>query len=80
MKVFTRKHMKEAMRIRGFSENTVEIYIKQMIYLARYFNKAPHTLTPDDIQRYQVFLVDEKKVSWATFNQSVCAMRFFLPM
>lgn len=78
MKDFTRKQMKEAMRIRGFSDNTVKIYISHMISLAEFFNKAPHTLTPDDIQRYQVFLVDEKKVAWSTFNQSVCAMRFFL--
>ncbi|MDA3833629.1 MAG: site-specific integrase [Spirochaetales bacterium] len=79
MKKYTRKDMVEAMKIRGFSENTIEIYTNHIGYLARYFNRPPQTLSPDDIQQYQVYLVQEKKVCWSTFNQAVCAMRFFLP-
>ena len=80
MKKYTHVEMKEMMEVRGFSQNTVAIYIYHVRNLAAYFNKPPHTLTPEHIHKYQVFLVQEKQVSWSTFNQAVCSMRFFLTM
>ena len=80
MKQYTRVKMREIMEIRGFSKNTIEIYINHVKNLAAYFNKPPHTLSPEDIHKYQVFLVHEKQVCWSTFNQVVCSMRFFLTM
>ena len=80
MKQYTRVKMREMMEIRGFSQNTIEIYINHVKNLAAYFNKPPHMLTPEHIHKYQVFLVQEKQVCWSTFNQAVCSMRFFLTM
>ena len=80
VKHFTRREMREIMQIRGFSEITISTYINHVRNLAEYFNKPPHTLQPEHIHEYQVFLVQEKQVSWSFFNQTVCAMRFFLTM
>lgn len=80
MQKYTRKEMREVMEIRGFSENTISIYISHISNLAGYFNKAPHTLQPEHIHEYQVFLVQQKQICWSSFNQAVCAMRFFLTM
>jgi hypothetical protein len=80
LKQFTRKEMREVMEIRGLSEVTIVTYINHIRNLAEYFNRAPHTLQPEHIHAYQVFLVQEKQVSWSFFNQAVCAMRFFLTM
>ena len=80
MKKYTREDMKAKMQIRGFSPNTIKIYIDHLKNIAFYFNKPPHTLTPEHIHKYQVFLVQEKQVSWSCFNQAVCALRFFLTM
>jgi len=80
MQKFTRKEMREVMEIRGFSENTISIYINHISNLADYFNKSPHTLEQEHIHEYQVYLVQQKQVSWSFFNQAVCAMRFFLTM
>lgn len=80
MKKYTRKEMRSIMEVRGYSPRTIEAYIYHLINLAGYFNKAPHTLTPEHIHKYQVFLVNEKQVSYSFFNQSVCAMKFFLTM
>lgn len=79
MKEYTTQDMESAMKIRGFSENTISIYLNHMKWLNRYYNRPLHTLSPDDIQRYQVYLKEERKVCWSTLNQAVCAMRFFLP-
>lgn len=80
MKQYTRKETRAVMEVRGYSPRTIEAYIYHLINLAGYFNKAPHTLTPEHIHKYQVYLVNEKQVSYAFFNQSVCAMKFFLTM
>jgi len=80
VKQFTRREMREIMQIRGFSEVTISTYVNHVRNLAEYFNKPPYTLQPEHIHEYQVFLVQEKQVSWSFFNQTVCAMRFFLTM
>jgi integrase/recombinase XerD len=80
MAKYTRKEMREVMEVRGYSERTISIYTYHMANLAEYFNKAPHTIKAEDIHAYQVYLVQEKQVSWTFFNQAVCAMRFFLTM
>jgi len=80
MKKYTRKDLREALDIRGYSKRTIEIYTHHMVKLAEYFNRPPHTLQPEHIHQYQVYLVNERKVSWTLFNQAVCAMRFFLFM
>jgi len=39
--------------------------------------KPPDKIELEDIKKYQIYLVEERKVSWCTFNQNVCALRFF---
>lgn len=77
---YDRKSMIEHLKVRGYSPRTIKIYVAQIINLAGYFNKPPHLLSPEHIHTYQVFLVEEKQVSWTLFNQAVCAIRFFLTM
>jgi site-specific recombinase XerD len=45
--------------------------------LVRFFRRPPDELTLDDIHAYQLHLTRNQKVCWASFNQSVCAIRFF---
>ncbi len=77
---YTRKDLREALEIRGYSKSTIQTYTHHMVKLAEYFNRPPHTLQPEHIHQYQVYLVNERKVSWTLFNQAVCAMRFFFSM
>ena len=72
MKKYTRKEMREEMEIRGFSPNTITIYINHIINLAAFSGKPPHKLSLEDIHKFQVFLVHEKQVFWSAFNQIGC--------
>ena len=45
--------------------------------MAQHFGKPPDRLGAEHIRQYQLFLVQEKKVSRPTFIQMVCALRFF---
>ena len=72
-----REKMKKAMVIRGFSPKTQEVYLERMKSFVRFHGKSPYLLGLNDINQYQIYLAEKKKVSWCYFNQSVCAIRFF---
>ncbi|MFO1054394.1 MAG: site-specific integrase [Planctomycetota bacterium] len=71
-----RERMAEDLRIRNYSPRTVECYVSMMARFAREFGKPPGQLGPQEIRAFQVRMI-EAKVSWAQFNQAVCALRFF---
>lgn len=71
-----RSRMYQDLRIRNYAPITIKIYIDLVARFARFFNKSPELLGPEDIRRYQVHLVQERKVSWTLLNQTVCALRF----
>jgi site-specific recombinase XerD len=68
--------MIEDLRIRNYSERTVEIYVRCVAEFAKHFGQSPESLDEGEVREYQRYLVEEKKASWAFFNQSVCALRF----
>ena len=71
-----RQRMLEDLRIRNRSPHTQTCYVRRVAFFAKHFGKSPELLGPEDIRAYQVHLVDEKHVSWAVLNQTVCALRF----
>jgi integrase/recombinase XerD len=72
-----RRRMIEELRLRNYSPHTVEVYIRCVAQFAQHFRVSPARLGPEHIRQYQLFLVERKKVAWAVFNQTVCALRFF---
>ena len=72
-----RKRMLEELQRLDYSHSTVRIYLHIVSDFAQYFRRSPDKLGPEHIREYQLFLVERKKVSWAVFNQTVCALRFF---
>lgn len=71
-----RKRMIEDLEIRNYSPRTIKSYIFCVSHFAKFFGKSPEFLGPEEVRRYQVYLVHEKKASWALLNQTVCALRF----
>jgi site-specific recombinase XerD len=69
--------MIEELQLRNYSPNTITVYIRCVAQFAQHFRLSPDRLGPEHIRQYQLFLVQQKKVSWALFNQTVCALRFF---
>ncbi len=71
-----RQRMTEDLKVRNRSPRTIKTYIGQVAKFAWHFRKSPELLGPEEIRQYQVYLVNERKVSWSHFNQAVCALRF----
>jgi integrase/recombinase XerD len=72
-----RQRMIDDLKLRNRSPRTIQSYIAHVANFARYFGKSPELLGVEEIRQYQVYLVNERRVSWGTFNQAVCALRFF---
>lgn len=72
-----RQRMLEDLRIRNYAPTTVKCYVRSLAEFARYFNKPPDQLGPEEIRRWQLYLLNEKRVKQATYIQAVCALRFF---
>ena len=69
--------MDEELRLRGYSANTRQCYLRGVRRFVRYFMRAPDQLTPEHIRQYQLYLTRDRRVAWTYFNQIVCALRFF---
>lgn len=72
-----RQRMGTALRIRGYAPKTIVNYTHHMRRFIEFLGGCPPArITPADVTRYQGCLAG-RRVSWAFFNQAVCAIRFF---
>src|ERR1700686_879626 len=71
-----RTRMTEDMQVRNLALNTQMSYAQQVSLFARYFDKSPELLGPEDIRTYQVYLTNEKKLAPRSVNIAVSALRF----
>jgi site-specific recombinase XerD len=71
-----RQRMIDDMILRNLSPQTRENYIFHVARFSKYFSRSPEELGSEEIRTYQLFLIHERHVSWAYFNQTVCALRF----
>jgi integrase/recombinase XerD len=65
------------LQLRNYSPCTIRAYVRCVSSFAQHFHQSPDQLGPAHIREYQLYLVQQKKASWALFNQTVCALRFF---
>ena len=70
-----RQRFVEDLRLRNRAPRTIDTYVGVVAQFARYFGRSPEVLGPDEVRAYQLHLL-ERDVSWSTFNQTVCALRF----
>jgi len=61
---------------RNYSPETTRSYIHAVKQFAEYFGKSPRQLGPEEIRRYQLYLLNEKKCSAGTVKVHMSALRF----
>jgi site-specific recombinase XerD len=71
-----RRRMVEDMQIRNLAVNTQESYTQQVSLFARYFQKSPELLGPEQIRAYQLYLTNEKKLATGSIVIAISALRF----
>ena len=71
-----RQRFIEDMQVRNFSPVTQASYAREVSGFARYFNKSPELLGPEQIRAYQVYLTNERKLGVVSISVATSALRF----
>ena len=71
-----RQRMLEDMGIRNLAENTQSAYLQQIAAYARYFNRSPDQLGPEEIRTYQLYLMQVRMLTPSSICVATGALRF----
>lgn len=71
-----RQRMLEELQRRNYSQATTRSYILAVKQFAEYFGRSPEKLGAEEIRRYQLHLLNERKVSAGTVKIRMSALRF----
>jgi site-specific recombinase XerD len=72
-----RKRLLEELQRRNYSAETVRGYILAVKQFAEYFYKSPDQLGAEHLRRFQLYLLQEKKLAPGTVEARMSALRFF---
>lgn len=72
-----RIQMQRDLVLRGHALRTQESYLAAVAALAKFYHAPPDGLSTEQVQSYVLHLLQERKLSWSTCNQAVCAFRFY---
>lgn len=70
------QRMADDMRLRNFSQSTIDAYTYHVGRFAEFLGKSPEQASPEDVRSFQLHLIEVRKVGWSSFNQAVCGLRF----
>jgi integrase/recombinase XerD len=71
-----RRRMIEDLTLRNRAPRTIQAYTECVAEFARYFHASPEHLGPEHVRSYLLHLVQERQVSWSSYNQARCALQF----
>ena len=71
-----RKRMLEELQRRNYSQQTTRSYILAVKQFAEYFGQSPEKLGAEEIRRYQLYLLNEKRCAPGTVEIRMSALRF----
>jgi integrase/recombinase XerD len=71
-----RKRMLEDMQLRNLAPETQRNYIHHVAGFAKYFGKSRELLDLEAVRQYQLYLLNERKLSPETINQYISAIQF----
>jgi len=65
------------LQLRNFSDRTVEAYVRAVRQLSQHFNKAPDTVTEEELKSYFIYNRNVRKWSRSASTISICGIKFF---
>jgi integrase/recombinase XerD len=72
-----RQRMLEELQRHNYSQATIESYIFSVKEFAEFFHKSPDLLGAEEVRRYQLYLLKDKKLAAQTVKVRMSALRFF---
>ena len=71
-----RQRFIEDLQLRNRAPKTIQAYVLQVRKFAQFYDRSPEQLDAEQVHRYLLYLLHEKKASWVQYNQTVSALRF----
>ncbi|MCX6621223.1 MAG: site-specific integrase [Acidobacteria bacterium] len=71
-----RQRMIEDMQLRNLTPETQRNYVHHVAAYAKYFGKSPEILDIESVRQYQLYLLNERKLSPETINQYISSVKF----
>jgi site-specific recombinase XerD len=71
-----RERMREEMKLRGLRPSTIKAYLASIRGFVRFHGLSPVDLGKEEIRKYLLHLLEERKLSRSTVNQILCGLRF----
>jgi site-specific recombinase XerD len=72
-----RRRMKEDLQLAGYSPRTVASYISTVRVLANYYHRSPDLITEDEIRRFFLYMINERKSSASSITVYLSGIKFF---
>ena len=64
------------MVLRGLAHRTQQAYIESVARFARFYHRSPERITPEEVQRYLLHLLQERKLAHSSCNVVCSALQF----
>jgi integrase/recombinase XerD len=71
-----RQRMLDDLRRRNYSPDTIRGYIRAVQQFAEYFHRSPEQMGGEELRRYQLYLLHERKFALGTVENNISALRF----
>lgn len=71
------QRLAEDMLIRNLADATIDAYTYHVRHFANFIDKPLEKSTVEDVRAFQLHLIRERKLAYSSFNQAVCALRFY---
>jgi site-specific recombinase XerD len=68
--------MDQGMVLRGMSVRTRQSYLAAVAAMAKYYRRSPDQIGEEEVQRYLLYLIEERKLAWSSCNIAVNALKF----
>jgi len=72
-----RKQMEDDLVVRGMSPRTLESYTGAVSALAKHYGRSPDRISAQEVQRYLLYLIQEKQLAWSSCNIALSGLKFF---
>jgi len=72
-----RKRMDGDLVVRGMAVRTRESYLGAVAGLAKYYGRSPDQITEQQVQKYLLHLIEERKLAWSSCNIAAQGLKFF---
>jgi len=72
-----RHRMMQDLQLRGYSDRTVEAYVRAVAQLAQFYHASPDQLTEEHIREYLLHLSTVQQVARGTHTIALCGIKFF---